>query len=184
MTARIADLDPDQLSEEQKVIYDTIANGPRKGVRGPLAVWLHRPGLARTAQALGQYCRYETSLEPRLSELAILILGRYWSAGYEWAAHKPIALNAGLSEAVVNAIRDGQAPAFDQHDEAAVYAFLTELLRNHKVSPSVFAFAESMLGKDGVVDLTGIAGYYTLISMTINVFEIPVPEGAISEMED
>lgn len=184
MPARIADLDPDQLSEEQKIIYDTIANGPRKGVRGPLAVWLNRPGLARTAQALGQYCRYETSLEPRLSELAILMLGRYWSAGYEWAAHKPIALEAGLSEAIVNAIRDGQAPFFDHQDEAAVYAFLTDLLHDHKVSEPVFEFAKSVLGKDGVVDLTGIAGYYTLISMTINVFEVPVPEGAIDEMEN
>jgi 4-carboxymuconolactone decarboxylase len=180
---RIADLDPAQMTPPQREIYDLIASGPRKGVRGPLAVWLHRPELARHAQALGRYCRYETSLEPRLSELAILVIGRYWSAGYEWYAHKPIALEAGVSAEVVEAIRAREVPAFARDDEAAVYGFLTELHRDHQVSQATYERAVALLGEAGVVDLTGLAGYYTLISMTINVFQVPVPEGHANEME-
>lgn len=180
---RIADLDPAQMTPSQREIHDLIASGPRKGVRGPLAVWLHRPELARHAQALGRYCRYETSLEPRLSELAILVIGRYWSAGYEWHAHKPIALEAGVSAAVVEAIRSHEVPAFLHDDEAIVYRFITELHRDHKVSQETYERAVALLGEAGVVDLTGLAGYYTLISMTINVFQVPVPEGYANEME-
>ena len=180
---RIADLDPAQMTPAQREIHDLIASGPRKGVRGPLAVWLHRPELARNAQALGRYCRYETSLEPRLSELAILVIGRYWSAGYEWYAHKPIALEAGVSAEVVEAIRSREAPVFARDDEAAVYDFLTELHRDRKVSQATYDRAVAQLGEEGVVDLTGLAGYYTLISMTINVFQVPVPEGQTNEME-
>jgi 4-carboxymuconolactone decarboxylase len=106
---RIRELDPATMSAEQKTVYDAIVSGPRGRVRGPLAVWLHRPGLADRAQALGEYCRYGTSLEKRLSELAIIIMGRTWNAEFEWWAHKPIALKEGVSEAVVEAIRTGQA---------------------------------------------------------------------------
>jgi 4-carboxymuconolactone decarboxylase len=179
---RIPDLDPAHLSPEQQRIYDQIAGGPRGGVRGPLAVWLHRPELANTAQALGRYCRYETSLAPRLSELAILILGRAWSAEYEWWAHKPIALKAGLSEAVVDAIRDRLAPPFEAEDEALVYEFMSTLDTRRAIPDALYQKAAALLGSDGVVDLVGIAGYYTLISMTIKVFNLMPPAGSPCEM--
>ena len=92
---RLPPIDPNNLSDAQRPVYERIANGPRKGVRGPLAIWLQRPELAECAQALGRYCRYDTCLDPRLSELAILMMGRHWLAEYEWAAHKPFALEAG-----------------------------------------------------------------------------------------
>jgi 4-carboxymuconolactone decarboxylase len=179
---RIADLDPAALSAEQQRIYDQIAGGPRGGVRGPLAVWLHRPELANTAQALGRYCRYESSLPARLSELAILILGRAWSAEYEWWAHKPIALKAGLPAAVVDAIRDRVAPPFEQEDEALVYEFMTTLDAERAIPDALYRRAAAVLGSDGVVDLVGIAGYYTLISMTIKVFNLMPPAGSPCEM--
>jgi 4-carboxymuconolactone decarboxylase len=175
LVKRIADLDPTALTAEQQRIYAQIAGGPRGGVRGPLAVWLHRPGLADTAQALGRYCRYQTSLPPRLSELAILILGRAWSAEYEWSAHQPIALKAGVPAAVIDAIRNRTAPPFAREDEALVYEFLTTLDTQRAISDDLYARAVALLGSDRVVDLVGIAGYYTLISMTIKVFNVMPP---------
>jgi 4-carboxymuconolactone decarboxylase len=180
--SRLPAVNPDLLNPEQRVVYDAIANGPRRGVRGPLAVWLHRPQLADRAQALGQYCRYDSSLPPRLSELAILLLGRHWLAEYEWAAHKPFALEAGLSLAVISAIRDGREPEFEHRDEAIVYAFITQLHATRGIDDVLYAQAIETLGQDAVVDLVGVAGYYTLISMTIKVFNVPPPAGAIPEM--
>lgn len=180
--SRIAPINPDQLDEQQRRVYDAIASGPRQGVRGPLAVWLRRPQLADCAQALGRYCRYDSSLPARLSELAILMMGRHWLAEYEWAAHKPYALQAGLAPAVIDAIRDGVQPPFASNDEALVYAFITELHQRRAIGDTLYAAAVAQLGEGGVVDLVGIAGYYTLISMTIKAFDVPPPAGATPEL--
>jgi 4-carboxymuconolactone decarboxylase len=169
---RIHNLDPATMTAEQRRVYDAIASSPRGGVRGPLAVWLHRPELADKAQALGTYCRYGTSLEKRLSELAIIILGRIWNAEFEWQAHKPIALQNGVSEAVVEAIRTHVTPVFEMEDEALVYDFVTTLHRERGIPDDLYARAVSILGEGGVVDLVGIAGYYTLVSMTIQAFGV------------
>lgn len=179
---RLAPIDPDNLNDAQREVYERIANGPRKGVRGPLAIWLHRPELAECAQALGKYCRYDTCLEPRLSELAILLMGRHWLAEYEWAAHKPFALEAGLSPEIVDAIRDDQKPTFYKKDEALVYNFVRELHTQRGISDDLYSQIVELMGTDAAVDLVGIAGYYTLISMTIKVFEVPPPAGAIPEL--
>jgi 4-carboxymuconolactone decarboxylase len=180
--SRISPIDPERLDPEQRAVYDAIASGPRKGVRGPLAVWLHRPQLADRAQALGRYCRYDSSLPPRLSELAILLMGRHWLAEYEWAAHKPFALEAGMSLDVINAIRDDQEPAFVNRDEALIYAFMRQLHERRAIEDSLYAELKAEIGQDGLVDLVGIAGYYTLISMTIKVFEVPPPAGVAPEL--
>ncbi|CAE6701722.1 hypothetical protein R70006_00765 [Paraburkholderia domus] len=179
---RISPIDPDRLDPEQRAVYDSIASGPRKGVRGPLAVWLHRPQLADRAQALGRYCRYDSSIAPRLSELAILLMGRHWLAEYEWAAHKPFALEAGLSLEVIDTIRDGREPTFAQQDEALVYAFMKQLHENRAISDQLYSDLARAIGQNGLVDLVGIAGYYTLISMTIKVFEVPPPAGVAPEL--
>jgi len=178
MTPRLPDLDVTRLSTEQRRIHDAILNGPRGVVEGPLRVWLTSPGLADTAQALGAFCRYGTSLPPRLSELAILVTGAFWRSGFEWAVHAPIALKSGLSPDVVEAIRSDRMPDFAEEDEAAIYAFARELHRHHQVSDATYARALALFGETGVVDLVGILGYYTLISMTINAFRVPLPDGA------
>lgn len=170
---RLQPPDLDNLSPEQKDVADAIIAGPRKAVVGPLRVWLHRPELARHAQRLGQYCRYDTSLPPILSELAILVTARAWSSEFEWSAHKAIALEAGLSPDVVDAIRRRAPPPFEDDRQRAVYAFAWELHSARKVSEPVYKAAVAALGADAVVDLTGILGYYTLVSMTLNVFEVP-----------
>ena len=174
---RLPDIEPDKLSPEQRRVYDAILSGPRGIVEGPLRVWVNSPGLADKAQALGAFCRYGTSLPQRLSELAIITTGAHWQAGFEWAVHAPIALSAGLEPAAVEAIRTGRDPAFTQPDERAVYAFSSELLRNRRVSDETFRLAFDTLGQLGVVDLVGVLGYYGLISMTINAFEVPLPDG-------
>jgi 4-carboxymuconolactone decarboxylase len=104
--ARIPDLVVEKLNAEQRQVYDAILSGPRGIVEGPLRVWVTSPGLANHAQALGAFCRYNTSLPPRLSELAILVTGSYWRAGFEWAVHAPIAIKAGIAPAIAEAIRD------------------------------------------------------------------------------
>jgi len=180
---RLQPLKPEELSPEQREVYDAIASGPRGQVRGPLAMWLHRAGLASRAQALGQYCRYDSALPPRLSELAILVMARTWMAEFEWWAHKPIALKAGVPSDVVEAIRVGKTPEFSLADEAVVYDFITELHATRNVSDALYQRALDVLGKDMVVDLVGVAGYYTLISMTINVFGVVPPDGSAPELQ-
>ncbi len=175
---RIADIADITMSPEQRRVHDLIASGPRGVVQGPLRVWLHRPELAERAQALGAYCRYGSSLPPRLSELAIIITGAHWHAGFEWHVHAPIAVKEGIDPEAVEAIRTGREPALARADEAAVYAFATELLRTRAVSEATFARARAALEPEGVVDLVGVLGYYGFISMTLNAFAVPLPEGA------
>jgi len=163
---------PDALSPIQQSVYDDIAAGPRGGVHGPLAVWLWRAQFAKHAQRLGQYCRFDSSLPARLSELAILVTGRHWKSEFEWQHHKPIALQAGIAEHIVEAIRLGETPNITQPDERVVYEFASELLTERHVSQSLYDQAVGELGAETVVDLVGLLGYYTMISMTINVFEI------------
>lgn len=170
---RYRKLDPTTLTPKQKNVYDAIVASPRGSVPDPLAIWLAAPGFADRSQQLGAYCRCYTSLDPRLSELVILINARHWRAIYEWEAHEPIARRAGVSDAVIEAIRTGDVPKFGQADEECAYWFVTELLDTKEVSPERFAIAHELFGQAGIVDLIGITGYYSIISMTIKAFEIP-----------
>lgn len=172
----------DTMSAEQRRVHDLIASGPRGRVRGPLAVWLNRPAMAEPAQALGQYCRYDSSLSPRLSELGILCLAKWWGSEFEWWAHKPIALKAGVAPAVVDALRDGRPVPFVEQDEALVHEFLQTLHTERRINDELYARALAMFGQDAVIDLVALAGYYTLISMTLNVFEIDLPQGERREL--
>ena len=169
---------PDEMSAEQRAVHDRIASGPRGGVRGPLALWLHRPELADNAQTLGRYCRYETCLPPHLSELAILTTARIWDAAYEWQAHLQPAREAGLSEEVIVALGEETTPAFQSPDEVLVYSFTRELNLTRSVSDDLYARTVAELGPDATVDLVGILGYYSLISMTIKAFDVSPPDGS------
>ena len=176
---RIAPLDPATLTDEQRPVHDAIVAGPRGRVEGPLRVWLESPALADRAQALGAFCRYDSSLPPRLSELAIIITGAFWRAGFEFFIHAPLAGKAGIPATAIEAIRTGGEPVFTQEDERAVHAFTKELLTTRRVSDPTYAQAKDVLGERGVVDLVGIVGYYGLISLTINAFEVEVPAPAV-----
>lgn len=176
--ARIAIPDKDKMTGAQRRVYDAIVSGPRGRVEGPLAVWLRRPELAARAQALGQYARYDSGLPPRLSELAILATARAWTAQFEWWAHRDIALKQGVAPHIVEAIRRDEEPEFEKDDERVVYAFAMALHRQRKVPDALYCEAVAALGEDLVVDLVGVLGYYTLISMTINAFEVDIPDGS------
>src|SRR5437764_693343 len=170
-------LDPAALDADQQRIWQEIASGPRGTVPAPLQIWLRSPVLAENAQRLGAFCRYGTSLEPRLSELAILLTARHWTAHYEWYAHEKFARKAGIDDAVIVAIASRRTPEFARADEQIVHDFCQEYYRDHRVGDATFARAKAQFGERGIVDLVGIMGYYALISATLNVFEVPVPVG-------
>jgi 4-carboxymuconolactone decarboxylase len=180
--ARLDPPDPQNMSAAQRAVHDAIAAGPRGAVYGPLALWLHSAGLADKAQALGQFCRFGSSLPPVLSELAILVTARVWTAHFEWLAHKPLALKAGLAPEAVEAIRTHKRPAFSDSKQAVVHDFALELHTHRRVSDELYARTLAELGERGLMDLVGILGYYTLVSMTINVFDIDPPKGAAPEL--
>lgn len=170
--SRLPNLDPATMTPSQKAVYDSIVSGPRGGVRGPLAVWLHRPQFADKAQQLGQYCRFDSSLPARLSELAILTTARVWDATYEWQAHVPHAQAAGISQGIIDALLADQVPSFTKEDEQLVYELTRQLYQERQISDATYNRAINLLGQDGTVDLIGILGYYSLISMTIKAFDV------------
>lgn len=180
---RIKELKDKEMTPAQRKIRDEIVSGPRGKLQGPLRVWLTSPNLADKAQQLGQFCRYETSLPTHLSELAILVTGRFWGAEFEWYAHKRIGLEAGLDPEVVEDIRCRRSPNFKTKAEKLIYEFATQLHNDHRVAKSTYAAAVNEFGEKGAVELVGILGYYTLISMTLNTFEVPLPEGVQPELD-
>lgn len=180
---RVASIDPENLNERQRKAYEAIAASRPGGVRGPLAVWLARPEFADLAQSLGRYCRFETLLPPRLSELAILVTARVWSSEFEWQAHKKFALKAGLATSTIEAVRQGRVPDFSSDDESIVHDFALAVHRDRKVSQNLYNKAVSILGEAAVIDLTGLLGYYALVAMTINVFDVDPLDPTARELD-
>jgi 4-carboxymuconolactone decarboxylase len=174
---RLPHLDEAQLTPAQRRAFDSIASGPRGTVVGPLRVWMQSPGLAQTAQALGHYARYDSVLSQGLSELAILVTARVWASGFEWSHHVPIALACGVPQDVVTAIGHGQVVRGVDAAMQAVFDFAVELHRDRRVSDATYDRALAVLGQQACVDLVGVCGYYTLISMTINTFDVPDGDG-------
>jgi 4-carboxymuconolactone decarboxylase len=146
-------------------------------LRGPFQAWLRSPRFADLMQRVGAYLRFETSVPARLNELAILITARAWDAQFEWWAHERLAREAGLDPKIAEAIAEGRRPEPMQADEAVVYDFCTELRANRKVSDATLARALDLLGEQGVIELIGVSGYYDTVSMTLNVAEVPLPDG-------
>jgi 4-carboxymuconolactone decarboxylase len=165
------------MTPEQRRVSDDIAGGPRGAVRGPFHALLYSPQLADCAQRLGQYVRYDCSIPQKLRELAILITAKHWVAQYEWFAHESHARDAGLPDAVIEAIRQGKRPAFEDASEEEIYDFCTELYDKKRISDATFAKVEARFEKAGAVELAGLLGHYNLIAITLNVGNIPVPGG-------
>ena len=172
-----------EMTEHQRRVYGEIAAGKRGRVAGPLLLWLTSPEFANRAQKLGEFVRYETSLSPRLSELSMLVTARFWTAQYEWYAHKKEALKAGVDPAVIEEIAHRRTPRFEKQDERAVYDFSVSLHETHTVSEEKYRAVVDAVGEVGAVELVGLLGYYTMISMTLNAFEVPLPEGIQPELE-
>ena len=170
---RIKDWIVENLTEEQKEIHDTIVSGPRGHVVGPLRIWLNNPGLARSAQTVGEYARYGTSLSKGLSELAIITTGRVWSSAFEWEHHAPLAIEGGIDPKNVDTISIGQRPNFTKIEEEAVFDFAAEANILKNVSDNTYNNLVNILNETAAIDIVGICGYYSLISMTLNVFKVP-----------
>lgn len=174
---RFPPLAREDLTDEQREVYDDIAAGPRSGVRGPFNALLRSPRLADRAQRLGAFLRYETSLPPALSEMAIIITARAWTAQYEWYAHARLAREGGLPEAIIDAIAHRRRPRFDDEKQEALYDFCTELHQTHGVGDAAYARAVEAFGERGVAEIIGLCGYYVMVAMTLNVAQVPLPEG-------
>ncbi|AGU53639.1 carboxymuconolactone decarboxylase family protein [Variovorax paradoxus B4] len=167
----------DTMSPEQGAVHDRIVSGPRGRIQGPLRAALHNPELADKWQALGALLRYGTTLPPRLSEIAILVTGRACNSPFEWYAHRAEAEKAGIERPVIEAILTGSEPSGLSADDAAVYRYAVELNRHNSVSDATYAVALARFGARTVVELTALIGYYTMVAMTLNCHEIPLPEG-------
>ncbi len=179
--ARIPFPDYDELSSEQRRVYDAVVR-TRGKLHGPLRAALHNAELADKWQQLGELLRYRTSVPPRLSELAILVTARHFDCQFEWYAHEPPALAGGLAPTVIEAIRRAQRPEFVHHDEALVYDYSTELQQSHFVSEPTYQAVLSHFGVKSIVELTALLGYYAMVAMTLNAHEIPLPPDAINPL--
>lgn len=175
--SRLPPLADEALDDEQRRVKQAIVDGPRGAMLGPYDAWLRRPHLAERARAVGDYVRFEGALPRDLAELAILITARRWKAQFEFWAHAPFAREAGIGDDVIEAIRTGAEPAFADESHEVVHAFVTEYFRTNRVSDATYGRAREALGDEHLVDLVGVVGYYALVSMTLNVFEVPMPPG-------
>ncbi|HKT96961.1 MAG TPA: carboxymuconolactone decarboxylase family protein [Paraburkholderia sp.] len=181
---RLPAFDAASATSGQKAVLAEILSGPRGNLNGPFLGWIHSPELAQHAQRLGAFCRYNTGLSLRLSELAILVTAVRWQAQAEWFIHYPIALKAGVPEALAEQIRTGAEPVFDEPDDALIYAFATELYDTKRVSDATYTRAVERFGHETTINLVGLLGYYALVAMTLNVFgmraegqtSLPFPE--------
>jgi len=147
------------------------------GLVGPFNVWLHAPGVAARVSELGAALRFESSLDRRLLELAIIVIAAYWKAEFEWSAHSRLARELGVDDSIVAAIGRGETPSFEADDEALVYTFARQLVMSGGVDDTTFDRAVESLGRQRVVELVSLCGYYTLVSFTLNAFLVPPPEG-------
>ncbi|MGN6457234.1 MAG: carboxymuconolactone decarboxylase family protein [Achromobacter mucicolens] len=169
---------PDTMTDDQKRVYEKIVSGPRGRLVGPLRAALHSPELAERWQALGALLRFGTSLAPRVSELAIVVTARRWNSQIEWHIHAQAARAAGISDAVLDAIQARETPVFDNADDAVVYEFARQIQETGEVDPDLYAQAVARWDAVGMVELTAVIGYYTMVSMTLNAHEIPMPDDA------
>jgi len=176
-------LPPDRMTEAQREAAAALAAGPRGAVFGPFIPLLRSPVLMDRLQKVGEYLRFGSALGPKLTELAILWVARRFTQQVEWAIHEPLARERGIAPEVVAALAEGRRPTGLAEDEAAVCGLLEELWANDSVSDATYDRAVAHLGEQGLVDLLGVAGYYALLAMVLNVAGTPVPDGAPAPLE-
>jgi 4-carboxymuconolactone decarboxylase len=176
---RLPELSEETFTAEQRALADSITSGPRGQFKlsGPFAIYLHSPSYGELAQKLGGHLRFKTGIPPRLSEFAILCTGAIWKAQYEWAAHAVLGEKAGVKPETIRALQAGRPPKSAPKDEMAIYAFVKELYAKKRVSAPTFNRVKKILGDAGTVELVGTLGYYAMVSMLLNTFKAPLPEG-------
>ena len=180
--ARIELIPEAERTREERAVCEEAMSGLCGRIPAPMVAWLRSHELARRGQRLGELLRYETTLEPRLSELAILVTARHWSSHYEWTAHKREGLKAGMDPEVVAAIAARRPPALHDEAERAVYEVSSALLATRRLPETVYRRGVAALGERGMVELVGILGYYSLVALTLNAFELGLPDAFAPEL--
>jgi 4-carboxymuconolactone decarboxylase len=175
---RMPPIPAEKMTPAQKEAVDAFVAARGTPPPGPFVVLLRSPELFTRARNLSDYLRFKSALPPKLSEFVILMTARAWTQQYEWNAHAPIALKAGLDPAILAAIADGRRPDKMSEEEDILYTLCDELRRTQGVSDATYARAVAKFGEQGVVDTIGLVGYYTMIAMTLNVARTPLPAGA------
>ncbi len=175
---RLKELTSETMTPEQRRVAESIQSGPRgAGLRGPFNALLRSPELCDYVQKVGEYVRFKTSIPRKLNELAIIITGRHWTAQYEFYAHRRMALEAGLKASIADAVAEHRRPEGMDADETLVYDFATTLLKTGEVSDTLYQQAFARFGERGVIDLVGACGYYSIVSLVLNVAQVPLPPG-------
>lgn len=195
--SRLPTLQPAGFTEAQRALFENITQGkrgqksaadsflnPEGGLRGPFNAMLYSPQLGNPCQQLGVAVRFESGLPPQMRELAILTVAAHWQAQYEWWAHEKIAREEGLDEAIIAGVKAGMLPDATPNELVTVHRFARELLDQRQVSDRQYGETSALLGDSRVVELVMLLGYYTLIAMTLNVFEVPLPAGQTLPFSD
>lgn len=172
----------DEMTPDQRKVYDEVVSGPRGRLVGPLRAVIHSPELATRWSRLGEFLRYSTLLPARLNELAIIVIGRHWNSQLEFLIHAEAAKVAGLGAECIEAIRLGKAPVFTDDEEREIYDYARLLVQTGTVPDDVHEAIVARWGPRGAVELTGVIGYYTMVSMTLNAHGIPLPDGAAAPL--
>ena len=175
--SRIPTLAADSLTPEQKRIHDEIADARSGQARGPFGIWLRVPEIADAANRLGTIVRRKTRLELRLFELMVLVVARHWSANYEWHVHEAHARTGGVAPAIIEAIRERRRPEFAREDERIVYDTITELTEKRALSQASYDRALAAFGQEMLIELIAGAGFYTMVAMTLDAFDVDTPQG-------
>ena len=195
---RLAPVTFEQLNEDQRALWENITTGPRGNPErphgglagedgaliGPFNALFQSPQIGDAVQQLGAALRYGTSLPADLLEVAILTVGGEWRANFEFWAHARLGAAAGVPQAAIEAIRDGETPQFDDPRHAAVYAFGRELIETKRVSDERYAALKALVGERGVFEVASVMGYYALVSIALNTFDVGMPPGVDAPFPD
>ena len=189
---RLTPVQPEAMSDEQRTLYEAILGGKRgPGMRGedgaligPFNAMLLNPHVGDRVQRLGEALRFDISLSRNVIEVATLVVGSHWRAQFEWWAHERLAKQAGVPEPVIAAIKRGQRPDFSNDDEAAAHDVASEMYRTQRLTDATYANAVRSFGEAGVFELIALVGYYSLVSLLLNGFEVPLPEGQTPPFND
>jgi len=179
---RLKLLSPGEMNESQKQTYDESIAGKRGKPPPPMMAWLNSPEMAKHATRLGGFLRFDTLFPAKLSEIAILVTARHFTAHYEWFAHKRLALKGGMDPKIIDDIRDRRTPVFDDPKGRMIYDLAKSLHEGRGVTQGLYDEAVKVLTERGVVEVIGLCGYYTLVSMTLNTFEFGLPDGQVSDL--
>ncbi|MGC4084672.1 MAG: carboxymuconolactone decarboxylase family protein [Vicinamibacterales bacterium] len=174
---RMPPIPADRLTDAQRAAIAQFEAARKTGLSGPFWPLLRSPEVMSRARAMGDYLRFTSVLPPRLSEFAIIVTARQWTQSYEWDVHAPLAEKGGLKPAIIAAVAEGRRPDAMADDEDVLYTFCDELHRNKSVSDVTYARAVTTFGEQGVIDILGISGYYTMLAMVLNTARTPVPPG-------